>query len=87
MFAIELALHAHRLEKGSLPEALADLKPGFLKEIPEDPFTGGSFVYRITDTFELYSVGPDGVDDGGKAVARGRWNVRQPKGDVPAGVR
>jgi len=44
-------------------------------------------LYRITDTFELYSVGPDGVDDGGKAVARGRWNVRQPKGDVPAGVR
>lgn len=87
MFAIELALHAHRLEKGSLPESLADMKPEFLEEIPNDPFTGGPFVYRITDSFELYSVGPDGVDDGGKAVARGEWDLRKPKGDVPTGVR
>ena len=34
-----------------------------------DPFGTGAFVYRRSGpTFVLYSVGPNGIDDGGKAV-------------------
>ena len=57
------ALEKHRLETGAYPATL-DAIP---TEIATDPMTGDPFRYRITrDAFLLYSVGPDGVDDGGE---------------------
>jgi hypothetical protein len=44
----------------------------YLSYVPEDPFSGQPLVYRAQGTnWLLYSVGPDGVDDGGKPVGRG----------------
>jgi hypothetical protein len=64
------ALAAHRAEKGRYPAKLADLQPGYLKEIPQDRFTGKPLVYKLADEagktgYTLYSVGANLKDDGG----------------------
>lgn len=68
----ELALRVCQSERGRAPARLDDLVPDYLSIVPPDPFSGRSMVYRTQQTnWLLYSVGPDGVDDGGKKV--GRW--------------
>ncbi len=70
-----IALRCYRLEQGHLPTTLAALVPGYLEEVPEDPFSGQPLVYRREfDGFLLYSWGPDERDDGGKPF---NW-FRQP---------
>ena len=52
-----------------IPRKLSDLVPAFLDELPTDPLSGASYVYRVASDgsdFELYSVGADQVDSGGK---------------------
>jgi hypothetical protein len=67
LLAVTLALRAYELDHGSYPPALAALVPAYLPEIPNDPFTSGPLRYRaVANTYVLYSVGPDGIDDGGK---------------------
>ena len=45
---------------------LDQLVPKLLKAAPVDPFSGKSLIYRPQGTnWLLYSVGTDGVDDGG----------------------
>jgi len=63
-----LALHRYRAETGAYPDDLKCLvEAGYLQEVPMDPFSDHSLVYRpVGDGFLLYSVGPDFVDDGGK---------------------
>jgi hypothetical protein len=63
----DLAIRAYRLDHGRNPAKLADLVPEYLSGLPKDPFSGGQFVYRLTPKgYLLYSVGVNGVDDGGK---------------------
>lgn len=62
-----LRVTQHKAAQGAYPPSLAALK---LADIPaekqQDPFTGKPLCYRPAgDGFVLYSVGPDGVDDGG----------------------
>ena len=68
---LALGCKLHRLKTGQWPQSLADLQKAFperFKELPNDPFTGQPFVYKLTDKGCLvYSVGPDGKDDGGAA--------------------
>lgn len=63
-----LALQRYRAEIGAYPDDLKRLvEAGHLQEVPVDPFSDGSLVYRpVDDGFLLYSVGPDFVDDGGR---------------------
>jgi hypothetical protein len=62
-----LALEQFRNQKGKLPDALEELKPAFLSDIPQDPFTGDDVLYRqLPKGYVVYSVGRDLVDDGGK---------------------
>ncbi|MBI2301162.1 MAG: hypothetical protein HYU66_19820 [Armatimonadetes bacterium] len=82
----ELALHACHAEKGAWPETLDALVPEYLWTVPLDPFTpGAALAYRREgDGHVLYSVGPDGRDDGGQAIA---YNVEAGSdGDLMAGV-
>jgi hypothetical protein len=67
---VSLALRAFKLEKGHYPEKLAELTPSYIKKVPADPFGGGEPMrYRRTDkSYLLYSIGPDGKDDGGKQI-------------------
>lgn len=67
-----LALRRFWLAERKYPETLDELNPAFLPAAPLDPFSGRSLVYRPTpEGYRLYSVGQDGVDDGGKPIAPG----------------
>jgi hypothetical protein len=69
-----LALELHRAEHGGYPDALEQLVPAFLDELPPDPYSDGPLRYRRIDpagdelgrAYLLYSVGLDGQDNGGK---------------------
>lgn len=67
-----LALAAFRSEQGVYPPTLDALAPRYLPVIPEDPVTGKPLAYRVLDPaattasgYALYSLGLDGLDDGG----------------------
>ncbi len=64
---VALAVERYRLAHGRWPDSLADVVPEFLRKLPGDPYNGQSLHYRrTTDGVLIYSVGPDGNDDGGK---------------------
>jgi len=76
---LSLAVAMFQGRNARLPEKLSDLSPDPLESIPQDPLSGSPFVYRAhEDTFLLYSIGTDGVDDGLSLVAVG-YNA---KGDI-----
>jgi hypothetical protein len=61
-----MAVERYRLARGALPSSLGDLVPAYLDIVPEDPFTGQPLRYeKLGRGFVVYSVGPDGRDDGG----------------------
>lgn len=70
-----LAIEEYRAANGQYPISLDNLVPEFLQEIPNDPFSEQGFVYRITtnsqaeQTYLLYSIGIDGIDNNGKINA------------------
>jgi len=68
------ALRAYRLEHGAYTASLDALTPGYLTAIPADPFAdAGPLRYKKTATgYTLYSVGPDGKDEGGLPCKEGR---------------
>jgi hypothetical protein len=74
MFAIEL----FNAENGRYPQALSELTPGILPELPPDPYSADGFMYRLIPDDEhgrpylLYSVGADGEDNGGRMDASRR---------------
>lgn len=70
MAEIACALERYRLANGGYPETLEALKPTLMSEVPSDPCTGKPFQYRRTGdaTFQLYSLGLNGRDDGGRFV-------------------
>jgi len=62
-----LAVERFRLRHGLLPVSLTVLVPDDLPEVPTDPFDGKPLKYRRLDQgYVVYSVGPDGRDDGGR---------------------
>ncbi len=71
-----LALEACRGRTGSYPDSIEALVPDILPELPVDPFTGKELVYRLADSELLvYSVGKNGVDDGGLKEEVGEHGV------------
>jgi hypothetical protein len=67
LLMIDLALRSYHADHGEYPPELASLAPRYLAGIPLDPFTEKPFIYRAASQgFVLYSVGGDGVDNGGK---------------------
>jgi hypothetical protein len=66
LFQADFAVRAFQNDHGQLPKALDELVPDYLPAPLLDPFTDRLLVYRTAgDTFVLYSVGKDGLDDGG----------------------
>jgi hypothetical protein len=71
LLAVELALRCYNSEQGHVPTVLEQLVPQYLQRVPEDPFSGRPVIYHPQGTnWLVYSVGEDGVDDGGKRVGR-----------------
>ncbi len=96
-----IALKRHRLRHGAWPARLEDLVPALLPEVPRDWMNGQPLRYRVNPdgTYSLYSVGMDGIDDGGdptqvRGVAwhfsRGRdwvWPVPASEAEVSGAMR
>jgi hypothetical protein len=65
--ALALALAGYRHDHGEYPKTLAELRPTYIPEIPKDPCSDGDLQYKPEgDGYVLYSVGPNGKDDGGR---------------------
>lgn len=59
-----VAAERFRRAEGSAPETLDALVPGYLEEVPRDTFGGGPIRYACERGL-VWSVGQNGVDDGG----------------------
>ncbi|HEX4588374.1 MAG TPA: hypothetical protein VH120_00470 [Gemmataceae bacterium] len=67
---IAFVLAAYHADNGRYPPKLDDLAPNYLTAVPGDLFSGRPLIYRPTKNgYLLYSVGPNGVDDGGRSYA------------------
>src|SRR5262249_49153376 len=71
LITTEMALRCCLSENKAPPIGLELLVPQYLRRLPIDPFSGAALVYRPQGTnWLLYSIGPDGLDDGGKPISR-----------------
>ena len=79
-----VAATRQRLATGSVPSTLDELVPGQLRSVPRDPFAPDKpLLLRRTDAdWTVYSVGPDGEDDGGPV----RANSEMPGGNDDVGL-
>ncbi|MCL2743755.1 MAG: type II secretion system protein GspG, partial [Planctomycetaceae bacterium] len=71
MTKTEITLRLYKTEQGNYPATLAALvEKGYLSEVPNDPYreTASPLMYRNEDDGPciLYSVGRNGIDDGGR---------------------
>jgi hypothetical protein len=66
LLSTHLALRAYSQTKGGHPDSLSDLIPGFLTEVPVDPYSDDPLRYRYEGMEPLlYSLGPSRRDNGG----------------------
>lgn len=80
-----VAATRERLTQGSLPESIEALVPTRLPTVPRDPFTNGKPLHakRADEAWIVWSVGPDGEDDGGPPPA----GAETPQGNDDVGLR
>ncbi len=63
---LAFALAAYQRDHGRYPANLDELAPKYLKQIPDDLFSGKPLIYRPNDNgYLLYSVGVNGIDEDG----------------------
>lgn len=92
LLLVALALRAYRCEHGRYPPSLASLAPGYLTSVPADPFAPTRSLRYVMagQKYLLYSVGPDGSDNGGRPITthtRYATEIEQNSiGDIVAGV-
>lgn len=71
LFLVDLGLRNFEAENKRPPKTIQELVPKYLPFLPKDNFSGNDFVYRpSTNGYEVYGLGPDGIDDGGKPLVR-----------------
>jgi hypothetical protein len=72
LLILDLAIRQFQAQHGRPPSTLAELVPEQISRVPTDPFTNGAPLrYRVAaDDYELYSVGRNGIDDGGEPKTR-----------------
>jgi len=85
-----LAMRLYAIDHdGRLPGRLEDLVPTYLPAVPIDPLSGRSILYK-TDAVRprIYSVGDDGVDDGGIEQDRSLGSAKYgDKGDLVVNLK
>jgi hypothetical protein len=65
---LAFALAGYRADHGRYPAKLDELAPKYIESISDDLFAGKPLNYRLEGAgYLLYSVGPDGIDDGGRS--------------------
>jgi hypothetical protein len=69
-----VAIERFRLHEGRLPSKIDELVPNYLEKVPLDPYASGlQLKYRVDSAeYLVYSVGSNGVDDGGVSEPAGR---------------
>jgi hypothetical protein len=73
----DIAIELFRRKNERYPSSLSELVPACVNTVPLDPFSGQPLIYRVTtNSYLLYSIGPDRKDDGGKPLV--------PLGSTPA---
>lgn len=66
LLAVDLAIRCSHARTERFPNAIAELVPDCLPRLLRDPFSNSDFIYRHgTNSFTLYSTGPDKTDSGG----------------------
>jgi hypothetical protein len=69
--AVAIAAERYRQARGRWPTELSELVPGYLAAIPLDPFNGQPLkLAKHNQGIVVYSVGQDGIDNGGSINAR-----------------
>jgi len=83
--AVLVAATKQRLESGSLPSSLDALVPTLLPTVPRDHFAADTplVLKQSGADWSVYSVGPDGEDDGGPVPA----GAEKPQGNDDVGLR
>ncbi|MFN3165788.1 MAG: hypothetical protein ACE37H_01855 [Phycisphaeraceae bacterium] len=67
MTRIAIAVERYRLANDALPESLDQVVPRYLRAVPIDPYDKQPIRYMKDESgFNLYSVGPNLEDDGGR---------------------
>src|SRR5438445_1870660 len=78
-----LAVERFRLSGQRLPSDLDELVPDFLPQIQADPFDGAPLRYKLLSKgYVVYSIGPDGHDDGGKEPPTKRRSTARVPEDI-----
>lgn len=68
---LAVVLEQHRARHGQYPDTLDAVAPDLSGSLPLDPFTGEPYRYEPSvDRFQLYSAGPNRIDDGGRQGTR-----------------
>jgi hypothetical protein len=71
-----LGVELYRREHGRLPASIAEIAPYLRGRDLHDPFDGASLRYGVeSGVARLWSVGPDGIDDGGAPIEFSEWTV------------
>jgi hypothetical protein len=75
---VGVAMTRYRLDHGTLPTTLDQLVPAYLDAVPIDPYDGNPLRLNTVDGASvIYSIGPDGMDNGGVPI-----NERTGQGDI-----
>jgi len=86
MAAVGLAVWLFEAEHGDWPDRLEELAPEYLPDVPPDPFAGADRRIAYDPYVEppiLYSVGVNGIDEGGKLPADLRGRQHWLQADMP----
>ena len=87
VLAAKMAVLAYRGEHGALPADLNALVPDYLPAVPQDPFTQAPLRFRKPPGgFVVYSIGPDGADNGGTPFSYQSQASGVQQSDIGAGV-
>jgi len=82
MLQTDLAIRLFRREHGELPQRLDQLVPAHLGKLRLEGVSRRPFCYRkVGDDFVLYSVGQDGVDNGGRFTNLAAYYKGADRGD------
>ena len=75
LLLLDFAIRNYERERGSLPKSLDDL--GLDASLLVDAYSAdrSQIHYEVTgNSYKLYSIGPDGVDDGGQPIGDELWH-------------
>ena len=75
---VAVAIERFRRDRGTMPAGLGDLVPVYLTAVPADPYPGHDLLFRAgPGRYTIYSVGPDGKDNGGDLTSQLEGVIRQ----------